>query len=397
MISRNRLKIVVGAFYLETIALYFYYRPGLGDARLIIDGGKHIVQGINPYVGFDFGNSPIAGLVAYSIYLVIPDLILEILIPVLNATGYLLFVKYASERFNTDINPFLLLLPLLSPYRSLISAGQISGIVLLFATIFVYRNFQRKWLFTMQVFSGVLALELKPQVAAPLILAHLITTQNLKKLKTLVKIVIAIHISLVLVTGNFLEIKWLHSLLTRSENSLGDSPQVSMWKYLNYVIENPIIWRFISSLVFVVSISLIIAFRKKPVIVLVIASIAPLLLTYQHMYDLIPLILISLVSFTPSRKTLYYLSPLVVLYLNLPMNSGQIIIISLILLSINLQTRLNKRGLLLTAILILSIYFMRFLGDQVIEIQYSYMSFIYLAVTSLLIYSSVRSRTNVNS
>lgn len=378
----KRFLLVSLIFYIETLVILYLYKPGLGDVNLLISGGGRIIEGANPYLGHNFGNSPIAGAVFYAISLITPPLVLGVLVPLLNATGYLFFTKIISEQFKTQVPFALLLLPLLAPYRAMISAGQISGIVILLLIPLFIQFKSRKLAIPVQTLSAILALELKPQIAIPFLICALAMNMKDIRIWTIALLGSVLHLFTFLFVSSELDGQWLSSTFIRSRESLLDSPQVSLWKYLNHLYANPPFWRAVSAILFVLALLLLyVASRKRTLLAL--GAIPPLLLTYQHLYDLLPLAIYLLILV---ENKVGGVLPYVVFFtfLNLPINYVQAFLITLLIIALHSIIRSQridpKLGIICCSLLLPLLS----LSSESIEVQYSYLSGLIAIVGVLL-------------
>ncbi len=385
----KRFLLVSLIFYIETIIVLFVYKPGLGDTNLIISGGGRIVEGINPYLGHNFGNSPIAGLVFYATSLFVPTLILGVVIPLLNATGYLLFAKVVSDQLKTQVPFALLLLPLLAPYRAMISAGQISGVVILLLIPIFIQTKNKKFAIPVQTISAILAIELKPQIAVPFLICALAV--NLKDIRiwTIALMGFVLHLFTYLFVSNKLDGQWLSSTIIRSRESLLDSPQISVWKYLNHLYTNPHFWRLVSTALFVLALFVVyMASRKGPLFVL--GSIPPLFLTYQHLYDLLP-IAIYLLILAENKIGRAFPYVVILTFVSLPINIPQFAVITLLIVAFKFFVTSQKFHITQIALLSSSLLPLFELRNETIEIQYSYLSGLIAIIGTLLATRSAKS------
>lgn len=359
-------------FYMETIALYFIYKPGLGDVNLIITGGRNILGGINPYERFDFGNSPSAGIFFYFISLLIPNLLLSVAIPLLNATGYLLFTRLVCQELNLRMPVLIVILPFLAPFRSVISAAQISGIVILLMIPWLYHRGKNSFSTIVQVPLAGFALELKPQIALSFLIYSAFRNPKDRRLWWLGGIVLAAHTVITLCVSRRLDLQWISSLRLRSERSLEDSPQVSGWKFLNYAYDDPTFWRIMSFFCYLL-ITIAIYRYKSKIAMLFLGSVAPLTLTYQHLYDLIPLV-IFLILIVENRTGLDVPLILFTLYLNLPIDMMEVLLLiftSFLASRIRLPLVEILKHLFVASLIGIPLFWLR---SEAIEIQYSYLS-----------------------
>ena len=372
MKPNKRFLMVSLFFYLQTFILFCIYKPGLGDVNLLISGGGRIIEGDNPYLEHDFGNSPIAGMAFYATSLFVPQLALAVLIPLVNATGYLYFAKVVAGQLQTQVPLALLLLPLLAPYRAMISAGQISGVVILLLIPLFIQFKSRKVAIPVQTICAVLAIELKPQIAIPFLICVLALNFKDIRIWTIALMGITLHLVTFLFVSRKLDGQWLSSTFIRSRESLLDSPQISVWKYLNHLYNISLFWRAMSALIFVLALFLVYMVSRKRTI-LALGAIPPLLLTYQHLYDLLPLAIYLLILVeTKVGGALPYV--IFFTFVSLPINIPQIIFITLLIFIFQFFNKSQRISLLRIILLSLLLIPLLTLRNEPIEIQYSYLS-----------------------
>lgn len=384
MKNLNANRIITLLLYVETLAVFAYYKPGLGDTDLIIQGGNRLLNGINPYVGFDFGNSPVAGAVFHLLGL-LPIQLVALAIPLINTTGYVFLAKFISETLSIRFSVWLLVVPLLSPFRALISAGQVSGLVILLSLLSFMGSSRTLPMKSLQVISAVLAIEIKPQLALPIIFASIAINRNYVKLASIGFSIFLAHAGLALYLGKYLEVEWIKSLMLRSKFSLApESFQVSGWKFINFLAGNENLWRVVSTCLYLGTFLYILKLRNKAEYAYVIAFISSLFLTYQHLYDLIPLIIIFLSHRNKNDYLRFFM--ITILLIKLPVTAFSLLaFIPYFIFSMYRYFKFGESLLYipLPPLLILPEFLLQ--GES-LEIQYSFVSTIFLVAGMYLLY-----------
>ena len=363
-------------FYLMTFAVYLYYfrlNQSLGDVGLIIQGGQNIALQINPYEGFDFANSPFSGLLFYAISQTLTPGLFAILLVILNASGYLLLARFIGSLLNKPVPFSILILPFLSPYRALIDAGQISGLILLLLMPLIFTIQSKKTRSLIAIFLAVIAFELKPQIALPLILFAFIVNKSRRQAIMMAFLVVLIHFITYLYWQG-LDYLWIESLQRRSEKSLSNGFQVSAWKFFNSTVDLPLFWRILSAVSYLAFVYLGIALHNKSrTLAFAFMILAPLMLTYQHQYDFLPMLVVIL-SFGIFKGAITPFFVLACAFMPLPVNS--ISALATLLFGAGLFIRSKSNSLIFLGIslnaLMISIVYQN--SDKPLELQASIVS-----------------------
>lgn len=279
------------------IVMSFNYSINLADFGDYIKAGSLITDRINPYEQLMYANSPISALFFYLVSWILPFPILPIMIHLLNTLGALFFLRwYVGQRFNAlYLNLFAITL-ILSVGRALFGNVQVTGITLgLVALAFTLSKKLKSPYFSLSVL--LLALEIKPQITIPFIVFFIFQrTGALKKVTYLFFSALTLHVTVELYFGGNLHLTWLEKVLRYSRNStLQSSYEISIWKGINQIIDQPQFLRFISMLSIVTTLFFVARYSKlNPEKAVFLALIFPVFNSYVHLYDYVGILLIAI-------------------------------------------------------------------------------------------------------
>ena len=279
------------------IAMSFNYSINLADFGDYIKAGSLITDRINPYEQRMYANSPISALFFYLVSWILPFQILPIMIHLLNTLGALFFLRwYIGQRFNVlYLNLFAITL-ILGVGRALFGNVQVTGIALgLVALAFTLNKKLKSPYFSLSVL--LLALEIKPQITIPFIVFFIFQrTGVLKKVAYLFFSALTLHVTVELYFGGNLHLTWLEKVLRYSKNStLQSSYEISIWKGINQIIDQPQFLRVISMLSIVITLFLVARYSKlNPEKAVFLALIFPVFNSYVHLYDYVGILLIAI-------------------------------------------------------------------------------------------------------
>ena len=279
------------------IVMSFNYSINLADFGDYIKAGSLITDRINPYEQLMYANSPISALFFYLVSWILPFSILPIMIHALNTLGAVFFLRwYVGQRFNAlYLNLFAITL-ILSVGRALFGNVQVTGIALGLVTLaFILSKKLKSPYFSLSVL--LLALEIKPQITIPFIVFFIFQrTGALKKVTYLFFSALTLHVTVELYFGGNLHLTWLEKVLRYSRNStLQSSYEISIWKGINQIIDQPQLLRVISMLSIVIALFLIARYsRLNPEKAVFLALIFPAFNSYVHLYDYIGILLIAI-------------------------------------------------------------------------------------------------------
>ena len=279
------------------IVMSFNYSINLADFGDYIKAGSLITDRINPYEQLMYANSPISALFFYLVSWILPFPILPIMIHLLNTLGALFFLRwYIGQRFNVlYLNLFAITL-ILGVGRALFGNVQVTGIALgLVALAFTLNKKLKSPYFSLSVL--LLALEIKPQITIPFIVLFIFQrTGVLKKVAYLFFSALTLHVTVELYFGGNLHLAWLEKVLRYSRNStLQSSYEISIWKGINQIIDQPQFLRVISMLSIVITLFLVARYSKlNPEKAVFLALIFPVFNSYVHLYDYVGILLIAI-------------------------------------------------------------------------------------------------------
>ena len=273
------------------------YSLNLADFGDYIKAGSLITDHINPYEQLMYANSPISALFFYLVSWILPFPILPIMIHLLNTLGAVFFLRwYVGQRFNAlYINLFAITL-ILGVGRALFGNVQVTGITLgLVALAFTLNKKLKSPYFSLSVL--LLALEIKPQITIPFIVLFIFQrTGVLKKVTYLFFSALILHATVEFYFGGNLHFTWLEKVLRYSRNStLQSSYEISIWKGINQIIDQPQFLRVISMLSIVITLFLVARYSKlNPEKAVFLALIFPVFNSYVHLYDYVGILLIAI-------------------------------------------------------------------------------------------------------
>jgi hypothetical protein len=279
------------------IVMSLNYSTNLADFGDYIKAGSLITDRINPYEQLMYANSPISALFFYLVDWILPFPILPIMIHLLNTLGAVFFLRwYVGQRFNAlYLNLFAITL-ILGVGRALFGNVQVTGITLgLVALAFTLNKKLKSPYFSLSVL--LLALEIKPQITIPFIVLFIFQrTGVLKKVAYLFFSALTLHVTVELYFGGNLHLTWLEKVLRYSRNStLQSSYEISIWKGINQIIDQPQFLRVISMLSIVITLFLVARYSKlNPEKAVFLALIFPVFNSYVHLYDYVGILLIAI-------------------------------------------------------------------------------------------------------
>ncbi len=279
------------------IVMSLNYSTNLADFGDYIKAGSLITDRINPYEQLMYANSPISALFFYLVDWILPFPILPIMIHLLNTLGAVFFLRwYVGQRFNAlYLNLFAITL-ILGVGRALFGNVQVTGITLgLVALAFTLNKKLKSPYFSLSVL--LLALEIKPQITIPFIVLFIFQrTGVLKKVTYLFFSALTLHVTVELYFGGNLHLTWLEKVLRYSRNStLESSYEISIWKGINQIIDQPQFLRVISVLSIVITLFLVARYSKlNPEKAVFLALIFPVFNSYVHLYDYVGILLIAI-------------------------------------------------------------------------------------------------------
>jgi hypothetical protein len=279
------------------IVMSLNYSTNLADFGDYIKAGSLITDRINPYEQLMYANSPISALFFYLVDWILPFPILPIMIHLLNTLGAVFFLRwYVGQRFNALYLILFAITLILGVGRALFGNVQVTGITLgLVALAFILNKKLKSPYFSLSVL--LLALEIKPQITIPFIVLFIFQrTGVLKKVTYLFFSALTLHVTVELYFGGNLHLTWLEKVLRYSRNStLQSSYEISIWKGINKIIDQPQFLRVISVLSIVITLFLVARYSKlNPEKAVFLALIFPVFNSYVHLYDYVGILLIAI-------------------------------------------------------------------------------------------------------
>jgi hypothetical protein len=287
-----------------------HYPAGAGDIDLYTQAGEKLLSSVNPYLNSEYANSPLAAVFVYWLSILFPVSFFPTIIQGLNAIGILSFGNYLL-RFARNQKVYLLAmvgLSLSTPLRALIADVQVTGIVLgLFTTAFLLYEKHSKALNVCAYFLICLSIELKPQLALPLALVFWI--KNWDKINFYLASILFLlgHALISVHYGRVVELLWLDKLSKFSNKSFLPGPEISIWKFANHLAHQEHLIKWFSTILLICFFVVLIRTRKTEAQDLILlASVAPLINSYSHMYDLVPLILLIVLNEKFAPTSVYF-------------------------------------------------------------------------------------------
>ncbi len=272
--------------------LFRWWKPTeLTDLSFYTESGKAILNGKNPYSSPDLYQSKWGAFGAILLYLGFgwyPIIVASSLLLILNCLGIYLFTKISANKGFSHLGIATALILISSVNRENLVNGQITGLILLAIAIGIrYLNQTKSSL--LSVFCLGFAIEMKPQVAIPLII--FLFSRNQFPARGVFLYFIVTRICLFAISGKFIEIDLAILLLTKStKNPNGE------WHDTNNIL--PILDHFINNSSVLRGIGLVatlvllwgIAARKS----LTFLILLPVVFPYIHLYDLTGTLIIAL-------------------------------------------------------------------------------------------------------
>ena len=302
-IAKNLLRILsslpvsIVTFLSIFVIMSFNYSLNLADFGDYIKAGSLIADRINPYEQLMYANSPISALFFYLVSWILPFPILPVMVHLLNVLGALFFLKwYVGQKFNPlYLNLFGITL-ILGVGRALFGNVQVTGITLGLVALALTLDHKLKSSYP-SLLLLLLALEIKPQITIPFLVFFIFQrTGVFKKISFLVFSALIFHATVELYFGSNLHFNWLKKVLRYSNNSIDQkSYEISIWKGINQIIDQPQFLRLFSLLSIVIILILVAKYSKyNPEKALFLALIFPFFNSYVHLYDYVGILLIAI-------------------------------------------------------------------------------------------------------
>ncbi len=274
-----------------TIVLMWWKPLELTDLSFYTESGRAVLDGRNPYNSPDLYQSKWGAVGAILIYLGFgwyPVEIASLLLLILNFLGILMFTRVVAGKDFSQLKVYVSLILVSAVNRENLVNGQITGLILLaIAASVEFSKIRRISLFAIP-FLGF-AIEMKPQVAIPLIL--FLFTRKTFPFKSVVVYFFLSRVALFFISGEIVEIQLLGILLTKStKNSEGVwNDTHNVLPVLDYFLNNSSLVRAIG-LILTLALILVIMIKKSVLSLILLPAVLP----YIHLYDLIGILVISL-------------------------------------------------------------------------------------------------------
>jgi hypothetical protein len=291
--GKQSILILIGCAAYITLLLRF--KSSGGDWGDFFSAGGKIWLGSNPYGDSIYVNSPVSAFFLSSIERILPVINTPTFVQILNIIGLSFFLWVITQ----DKNPqawliVMSILPFLNVTRALFANSQVTGLVCGFIGLTAYLLKSAKFA-ALSPFPAWLAFELKPQMVAPIILVSIVSPQ-IKKLYLahLIGLIISGHVLLNLFYGKNLDSIWIQKIFQYSGNSLKEGYEISVWKLIALGTGETQLTRIGSILVAFLFLLLILhtAFMHGIKFAILGLALFPTALSYLHLYDFIPLVMI---------------------------------------------------------------------------------------------------------
>lgn len=274
---------------------FYMFRSQLHDFGDFIKAGELIWNQQDPYSQLMYVNSPVSAVYVYLLSKLFFFLHFPIFIQVLNVVGLYFFLNQVLQpSLSNAIFLAFALLPFMSPARALIANVQVTGLVLglLAFAIFLSRRSKPEFLIAIPMW---MAVELKPQMALPIILILVFERHlNLKRIALLSSYVVAAHAIVSLRFGSQVDLNWIRKLMRYSDSSYIEGYEISYWKPLAIYSGQEGLVKILSLTTIIIFMLCIICFSLKGKIdyAILMSLLFPLQNSYLHLYDLVPIALV---------------------------------------------------------------------------------------------------------
>ncbi|CAN2230638.1 hypothetical protein [Candidatus Planktophila dulcis] len=292
---RNRFVVLLlVAISLFQLGYFVFVRSGYHDFATFLIAKDLIADGQNPYEGNIFRNgfSLIYPLWIYAQFF--GTFLGPGLWNLLNIAGLATFLHLLKPNMSWFTRGLILVILLFtSPARSMFANVQHTGIIIGLLSILYFLVSKPQSLKIDLLSAGLLflAFELKPQTAIPMFFFLFFYRTRFRILAFWFAATAFVHLVMSLYFQKPLDVRWLNSLASISENSIvisaGDN---SFWGIASYLFGFSSIWSALSYFVYATVLVVISSFRYLRVGArgqLITVLIAPLFLSYVHPYDFI--------------------------------------------------------------------------------------------------------------
>jgi hypothetical protein len=319
-------------FLIISTFLVFKYFGGTGDIALYINAGHSILKGVNPYLNSEYANSPVAAVLILFVSKLFPESIFPLFIQLLNIVGIVFFANLHKSVFKTKKSSHIVLtlLALSVAFRALLSNIQVTGLILGLYAFAIYLTKKTNSSSKMVGFLLIgIAVELKPQVALPFALIFVLRHLSFPRIIFTTFFFALMHVALSVLYGQALEVLWFDKIRSYSSKSFLPGPEISPFKFLALLVNQQTVLKVVGVIV-LLALYLAIVFKSvsSHKTALLIASIVPLLSSYSHMYDFVPLMLIvGFGNYLNKGKLVIFMSAMII-----PPNLSQNIVLMVVIL-----------------------------------------------------------------
>lgn len=286
-----------------------YQTSTLGDSGYYITNGHKLLLGENVYKdGFRSGS--FGSVALYLISIVLTNRVTEIIFQILNLIGPIVLVTILTwNKFK--VLKYWPLLVLIAPSRELLVNHQINGVIYFLISIsLVLGKSKIKYFYILSFLPAAIALDLKPHLVLPILLAFATTRKNMISILRVLITNLLMHLLIDIRVRQLTEFNWIQNL-----TSLSSSQEHTKW-YEIYNIwpivdMSPLPTNFtkmigITTFVLILCLLPLIA-RKFGVIVSVsIALISPIIGLYCHLYDLAPFVVLVIIVAITNLTNIYF-------------------------------------------------------------------------------------------
>ena len=283
------------AFISTLIFLVFFNSPHdhFGDNGVYVAAGKRILDFLpvyEPVNGFRAGSFSAVTLYFFSV--LFGDMLGWIVLQFCNIFGCFYFLKILCRRLDIpNFAFFMICLLFTAPVREMLHTHQFTGIILGGGLLSLTR-FNSKAVTLAQVFLLGFLIDLKPHLILPLIIFLAIQSRMIKKLIYAFLLNVVAHILINVYRGEILEYQWLEVILRNGSSS----ESLNFWNYLKFgeSLQVPFLLLQVGVSVFVFAFALLRARNGAYVEGVFWVGVTTYLLPYNHLYDLVLLVGVSL-------------------------------------------------------------------------------------------------------
>lgn len=283
---------------LEILALILNVN-GIHNSGLLIDAGQKIIHKENPFIPMQpYGTSP--SILFWLIDKFSFSGFNNVNFILINLCGLYLCIKFIFTDYPKMMHLQILTLVLItSPTRALVGNVQHTGIIYFF--IFLAYSLQTKNRSTKNnvipfilyrfviVFSLVMAIEIKWQIAIPFIICWIFKERDFALGFSVIGLLILLRAFIDLWVGRILELDQLEVWKVQRSDHQAIIEQVSFWKVITRITSSEIDWFQISFILYLLLIlaNIYFVFQNGSRNSLVFAIFIPISIAYLHLYDVV--------------------------------------------------------------------------------------------------------------